>query len=226
MRKIRITIFMVLAVLMLTSVASALPPWIYGHVTLPGFAGPSSFDIDVTQNGDTDLPNADNYVGWCSDANHDIKTPATLYFTVYSSLNPVPTPPVPPANWNKINYVLNNDHGANQYVIQAVIWHYDGDVDPAIPPGFEELYAVIVNDADKNGAAFDPECGQKYAVILFHEAGTFESVEQPQPTQATIIVLKKTCDGTSVPEFPSLAVPAGMMIGMVGLVYFVRGRKY
>ncbi len=33
------------------------------------------------------------------------------------------------------------------------------------------------------------------------------------------------CGGPAVPEFPTLALPVGMMIGIVGLVYFVKKRQ-
>ena len=117
--------------------------------------------------------------------------------------------------------------GADKDTLQAVIWHYDGRPNP-IAPYNPAKYAELVGLADGN-KSFVPGCGQKYAVVLYHPTGTYENPAQAShPTQAIFLVLTKpTCPdpGIPAPEFPSLALPAGMLIGMVGLVYFVRGRE-
>ena len=226
-KKIRFGILIVVAILMLVSGASALPSWINAYVTHPGIVGPSYFDIKVTSNGDNDIKDGVTYVGWCADSQNYIYPPATLNFTVYSSLNTVPYPPVPTANWNKINYVLNNPMGADKDTLEAVFWHYDGRVTP-IEPYNHAKYAALVAAADGN-ATFVPDCGQKYAVVLYHETGTFENpVQRSHPTQAIFLVLTKPmCSdpGIPVPEFPTLALPAGMIIGLMGLVYVIRERE-
>jgi hypothetical protein len=208
MRKMKFGILLVFAVLALVSVASAALP---AQVTATiGHPGPVSYwDVDVTVGGG-DIPAANDYIGWCEDSQTFLGA-GTHVFMVYSSLGALPAG-LPTVDWHKVNYVINHKAGADQDTIQAVIWHYDGRPVP-VQPYNPALYAQIVNDADANGAAYVPDVGEMYAVILW-------SSRTAQP-----VFIELPVPDIPVPEFPTLALPVAMLIGVVGVVQYVRARK-
>jgi hypothetical protein len=200
-------ILMVLIVLALVSVASAaLPSQVTAMITYPGPV--SYWDVDVTSGGG-DIPTANDYVGMCGSSKNYISVGSHV-FNVYSSLKPLPSG-LPYANWNKINYVINHKAGADKYTLQAVIWYYDsgpyswGTVDPV-------KKAELIAEADKN-PNYVPGSGENYAVILWSSA-----TAQP-------IIIELPVPDIPVPEFPTLAVPVAMLVGVVGMVHYVRTRK-
>jgi hypothetical protein len=223
MRKMKFGILLVFAVLALVSVASAaLPSQVTATIAKPGSA--TYFGVDVT-NGGGEIPVA-YYDGWCE----DWQTYSSSYigiptiFDVYSSLDQpkIDQSGMPSANWNKINYVINNyDLGdANAATLQSVFWYYgfdsaDGWVPPVVLGTIDPtVKATIIADADTNGGAYVPShLGEYYAVVLW-------STETAQPA---FIVLP--IPDIPVPEFPTLALPIAMMIGVVGAVEYVRTRK-
>ena len=224
MRKMKFGILLVFAVLALVSVASALPTQAVGSITHPG---PSSYwDVDIvstTPGGDLDLPVAPDYVGWCADVGtgiDPINNPFT--FDVYSSLvPPSQVPAIPTANWKNINWVLNNKGGYNWKTIQMVIWHFDGQSSEPYPwhssmgtltQALKDEYDTLKPVADTHGA-FTPSCRDKYAIILY-------DVTKAQP-----IFVEGTTTCTETPEFPNLALPVGMMVGLIGAVYVIKGRE-
>jgi hypothetical protein len=200
-------ILMVFTVLALVSVASAaLPSQVIAKIAYPG---PDSYwDVDVTMGG-LDIPIANDYDGSCGSSKNSI-TQGVHEFNVYSSLGPLPSG-LPYANWNKINYVLNHKAGADKYTLQAVYWHYDsgsyswGTVDWT-------KYKQLVDAADAH-PTYVPGPGDTYAVILWSSA-----TAQP-------IFLEIPVPDIPVPEFPTLAVPVAMLVGVVGMVHYIRERK-
>ncbi len=216
MRKMKFGILLVFAVLALISVASAaLPSQVTATIASPGTATHSYWDVDVT-NGGGDIPAASDYVGWCADSVWTLN-PGTHIFNVYSSLEALPAG-LPTVNWNKVNYVINHKDGANAATIQAVIWYYDhGEItwNPAAPLGPVNAAdrAALIAAADANGVGYVPGPGDIYAVILW-SSRTVQPVfiELPIPTIPS-------------PEFPTLALPVAMLIGVVGAVQYIRARK-
>ena len=232
----KIGILVVLAVLALVSVVSAdLPSSIHGYVTYNGavWSIPTFMDIDVVPpTGNDDLPNANNYIGWCVDEPTPIYVPYDGTFEVFSSRN-LGSYPGYTVEWDKVNYILNNKGNAKWPAIQAAIWHYsnskygkgyipDGWFSPGGSQyggtqyyvGIQEEYNALVADAEANGAGFNPICGQKYAVILYVSG----SVQ-------TIFLEGTLPPCTNAPEFPTLALPVAMMIGVVGVVHVIKGRE-
>ena len=120
--------------------------------------------------------------------------------------------------YHKVNYVLNHDQGANAATLQQVFWHYDGgsyawNPDAPLGPFDGNLYATIIADADTNGGSYVPGPGNDYAVILW-------SARTAQP-----VFIKLPIPEIPSPEFPTIALPVAMLIGLVGVVQYVRSRK-
>jgi len=226
MRNYRLGILIVLLVMVLVSVASAaLPSSITAYVTYPGSS--SYFDLHVvttTGGDDTDLAPLTTYNNaWCADTENTI-VPGSSHVYTFNVISSIPQPyPVtsPVVNWQAVNYVINNKGIMNKYTIQRVIWYYDGDPDYVWgSPDMTQVNAKIVETNTFIGsypAWYPTYCGQHYAVIL-DNPGTAQliMVELPLPT---------CVPPPNVPEFPTVALPIGMMIGIVGLVYVIKGRE-
>jgi len=127
-------------------------------------------------------------------------------------------------NWDKINYVINHKNGAKWDTVQAVIWHYLGEAPPYTGGSIDGYdtgkYQELIDNADLHGVGYSPYCREKYAIILYQSGlqAIFAEVSVP------------TVDCTNpppipTPEFPTIALPAGMLVSLVGLIYLVRGRE-
>jgi len=217
LRKVRLGILMIIALLALVSVVAADQATIHFY---PNDINKKVYwDVDVIS-GSALLPVANDYAGWCADMVVSIGE-GTHTFEVYSSLDPSSLPDtIVDQNWDKINWVINHKNGADWKTVQAVIWHYLGKSQPyhsSIDGWSENKYNELITDADNYGAGFVPFCNQKYAVILYKSGYQPIFVEVDMPDNCN--------NPPPVPEFPSIVLPAGMIFGMAGLVYFVRGRK-
>jgi hypothetical protein len=208
MRKMKFGILLVFAVLALVSVASAgLPSQVTANIVTSG--SQSYWDVDVTIGGG-DI-SANNYIGWCSYAYTYLANGTDVPFNVYSSLGLLPAN-LPSANWNKINYVINHKGTADKFTIQRAIWHYAINGPIAWGTYDEAKYNALIAAADAN-PTYVPDVGEKYAVILWKSTSSQPVfIEVPIPTIPS-------------PEFPTLALPVAMMIGLVGAVQYVRARK-
>lgn len=210
MRKSTLNAIFFIALIGLVAVASAaLPAQVTANIAHPGTL-PAYWTVDITSGGNVDLPNSPPlYPGWCSDSIHSITT-GTHTFDVYSSLEPNPAP-ISPLNWQKINYVMNHKGAATKYDIQAVIWYYDGGPYPWGSPNPSTVSALITA-ADTYLAAhpgYAPGPGDVYGVVLWSgERAQSIVIEVPIPY--------------SSPEFPSLALPVGMVIGVVFALYIAK----
>jgi hypothetical protein len=216
MRKMQLGILLVVAVITLVSVASAALP---ASVTaVIGHPGPQSYwDVDVTNGGNVDLPTMNDYVGWCADSKTGLG-PGTFSFKVYSSLSPGSLPSgFPTVQWNKVNYVINHKGSADKFTVQAVIWHYDGGYHNWGPLNQVQMessadYLALVAAADAN-PTYVPVAGENYAVILWSR------------TNAQPVFIEVPVPPPSIPEFPTLALPVAMLIGVVGAVQLFKTRK-
>ncbi len=215
-------ILLLLVVLALISVASAALPANPVSATLTYKGGPEWYwTINVNTASIPEVP-ALMYEGWCADKYHYIgstSTPKTYNsFTAYDSRDPNSwaNTAMPPANWKAINWIMNNKHN-DWRINQAALWHFDGE-----PNGFPESWDVkgydkgafttYINSVDIN---FIPACGETYAVILY----------DPLRNDQVIFVERPTPACTNTPEFPTLALPVAMMLGVVYTVHVIKGRE-
>jgi len=227
-KTMKFVMLMVMAAFALISVASASLP---GAVTATGIypASPlnSYWTIDVTKSSATEVPAALGYEGWCVDTGNSTYVGQSYDYTAYSSLGTLPNG-IPTIDWKAINYILNVAPSNGDWRIrQAAMWHYDGmsstplpahdNVQPQTsdPSGYnKDVYLEYIKDIDLHKRSFVTECGAKYAIILYH-----------QGTQVVIVEGKTDSCQTSAPEFPSLALPVAMLIGVVGAVEYIKTRK-
>ena len=223
MKKMNVGILLVFAVMALVSVASAFPTEVKGDLIFP--SSTSYLKVDVQHGGDTSFPNA-LYTGWCADSLNSISASDNPFtFNSYSTLAlPIPAGPTP-ADWNKINYVINHNAGKSWKASEMAFWTfgnggipfpnplYPGPAGTVADPADVAQYDALVAAANAN-PDFEPICDQKYAVVLY------------SPGQQTIFVEKDMPKCTPSPEFPSMALPLGMIIGLVGLVLVVKRREF
>ncbi|HNX18478.1 MAG TPA: hypothetical protein PKM50_09170 [Methanoregula sp.] len=212
MRKLLLSSIFVVAILALVATASAaLPPTVTATISNPGAT--SYWDVTITSGGNGDLPNG-YYPGWCADSQQAINS-GSHTFDVYSSLGANPTS-INSANWHKINYILNHKGDANKYTVQAAIWYFDGGIIPwGTPEGTKDSgkLGALIADAEANGGSYSPGPGDVYAVILWNG----------ESTQA--IIIEVPIPDIPVPEFPSIALPVSMLLGVVFIVHVARSRK-
>ena len=231
LKKFRSGILLVIAILALVSVASAaLPdPVTVNHVfshTLPSY-----WDIEVTEGASPEVPvSGPHYFGWCSDYIGRLSASGTHTFTAYSTIDTLGSSvgsgilPGPTANWSAINYIINHKGSYSWRIIQAVMWHYDGKVNPPFDGGSigawtsadQALYDAFVAEIQANaGTNYAPPSTGRYAVFLWDTAGVQGIfVEDPMNNRPP-----------PVPEFPTVALPIAMMVGMVGVVQFLKRRE-
>ena len=235
LKKFRSGILLVIAILALVSVASAaLPdPVTVNHVfshTLPSY-----WDIEVTEGASPEVPvSGPHYFGWCSDYIGRLSASGTHTFTAYSTIDTLGSSvgtsvlPGPTANWSAINYIINHKGSYSWRIIQAVLWHYDGKVNPPFPEGSiggwstvgptsdQALYNAFVAEVEANaGPHYDPPADGRYAVFLWDTSGV----------QGIFIEALMRNRPPPVPEFPTAAIPIVMMIGTVGVVQFLKRRE-
>jgi hypothetical protein len=221
MRKTTLSAVLFIALIALVAVASAaLPSTVDGTLGHPGYVD-SYWTVNIISGGNSDLPNSPPlYLGWCADSQVGIGT-GLHTFNVYSSLDPANPSPISDANWRKINYVINHKGTLNKYEVQTIVWKYDGG-EPAAgwwdttPTSIDwTKVSTAMSAADAYVAAnptYAPGPGDVYAVILWSGRDSQDIfIEVPIPY--------------SSPEFPSLALPVGMMLGLVSAIYVVKSRE-
>jgi hypothetical protein len=212
--------FLIISLLALVTVVSAgLPTTAGGRIT-DGSTSYWDLTFSSTNPVPSDIQYNRMYPGWSLDSVSDI-SPDAATFQVYSSLGPLPAT-LPAIEWNKINYMLNNKGTYNKYALQAAIWHYSGTEIPSGFPSFDQKECdKIIAAADLHGEHFVPTTGQKYAVILYAPVTSSKDLKGTYQ----LIVAELPFPSIPAPEFPSLALPVGMVLGIAGSVYFIKGRK-
>lgn len=108
-----------------------------------------------------DIANA-TYKGWCADTNAPFVTGVVLAAHAYSSYDP--EAPIPNAQWDKINYILNHKKYADQMEIQNAIWFFIDNCNEDAT--LNAVSQGLVNAANENGEGFIPTQGQILAVVL------------------------------------------------------------
>jgi hypothetical protein len=213
LKKMKIGILFVLAALLLVSVVSA--DTISGTMIYPSNSG-NYFDVSLADGTKAPL--------WCVELHKDINV-GSYQFERYSSLDPsIPVGTTVP--WDLINYLCNHHDATHWKEYQLAIWYF---IDPTQTPAvvnaylngrgdhtFDSydtgVYNALIADTIANGDGFTPGPGDCYAVVLY-------------VTSTTQMVFYCAQVPTTAPEFPTLALPMGMLIGVVGAVYVVKGRE-
>ncbi|MDG6258188.1 MAG: thioester domain-containing protein [Methanomicrobiaceae archaeon] len=216
MKKALMVGIILLAVMMMVGVAAADPigtgkvKWIFtGDLNdLAAGIDDSYWDATVTVSPCPQVPTGD-YLGWCV-SGEDMRNgeyEATFYDSRFGN--------VPERfadyGWNEINWILNNKGDASEEAIQAAIWIFDGG---EVLPGYETWddgadFQYLVDNAEDD---FVPGPGDVYAVI----------VDSGENIQCNIIEVQVPFES---PEFPTLAVPVGLLVGMVGAVAVIKGKR-
>jgi PKD repeat protein len=133
-------------------------------VTMRTVYAPNSWFIMTLSNipAGYDVTNG-QYPGWCvevatnmtPDVNHNVK--------LYSSYDPgMPSIFNTYDNWDKVNYIINNDEGLSRHTIQEVIWYFICN-DP-LPVNNSDAQNLAA-DANASGDGFVPVYGQKIAIL-------------------------------------------------------------
>lgn len=102
------------------------------------------------------------YPGWCVEVDVNMTLDLPLAVGLYSSYNSNMPELFKSANWDKVNYVINNYQNNSRHSVQEVIWKFIcNDPLPANDTYAQELY----DDANANGGGFVPTFGQKIAIL-------------------------------------------------------------
>jgi hypothetical protein len=211
MRNMKFGFLLVFAILALVATASAaLPTSLVATLSHPGSNSYWGVNVNsITPVADSDILTTE-YVGWCADSQTGLTT-GSHTFNVYSSLGALPSG-MPSVNWYAVNWIINNKGNADMYTVQAALWHYDGGPHPWGTINTADYDALIAGGDAAAAAHFVPGENQVYAVILW-QSGT-----QPVFIEVPIKTIPS-------PEFPSLAAPIGMLIGVVGAAQYIKTRK-
>lgn len=104
------------------------------------------------------------------------------------------------AEWNKINWVLNNKGAATAGEVQVAIWTLRGQTIPSRYSAWNtDVAQALVTQAD---AEYVPECYPAVGAVLIVPSGEYQSqwaiIEIPMP---------ECEDPPAVPEFPTMMIP-------------------
>jgi hypothetical protein len=232
MRNLKHSILIVIAVLALVSVASAVPPEITLN-SLTWLNDPDSYFRVVTATGDFEVPPGGydamclevNTLGGQLDGGMTWKAwDSRLYYDDVSGL----PPEVQTMNYHILNWVANNPH-ADWRITQAVVWKLDGQawanypgwLSGAIAGYNKAAYDIYWAEAQTHTDYAPSEPGEYFVVILTKQYIN----EEQESVAAQPMALRVPIRDIPSPEFPSLALPIAMLIGMVGVVGFVRMKK-
>jgi hypothetical protein len=243
MRKMKLGILLVVALLALVSCASAFPPLptsltITHPITAPG---PNSYFrihvLTTTPTGNEYLP-IGYYDGMCMGWKVTGVGPFHSY-KVYDSrtVTPAQLPTyIATVDWKKINWVANHlyDDGnaatTKDWVItQAAIWRL-GDADDGSYPadGITGPFTVAMKGALNTyysgiSTMVPSQPNEWYAVILVKDYYTSAGVHIVG--QPILIRVQIPPEDEQVPEFPTLALPVALLVGIAGAVEYIRTKK-
>jgi hypothetical protein len=222
MKKMKFGILLAFAVIVLVSVASALPSSTTASVNVQ--SGPSYFKI-TTATGDSELM-AGPYDGWCSGFDIHGIGDQTKPYNVYDSRGDLSALPlyITTTNWNKVNWIINNPN-PDWKITQAAIWKVDGGSGVDYPSdtytlGYSETEFLAYMELVKEQGGFVPTTGQYYAAVFDKEYEKDGKIVIGQP-----VIIPVFIPPINTPEFPTLALPMAMLIGVVGVVEYFRVKK-
>lgn len=135
----------------------------------PASTGAGQYRATVAASGTTPLPAAlpaGRYAAWCG--MHPQDAVGTGTFTATTA------PPIAPAVWNRINYILNHKIGTILDV-QEALWTLLGTMTVAELNATAHLNAIAMyQDATVLGDAFTPAAGQRIGVLLRASAAGYQ----------------------------------------------------
>lgn len=230
MRKAIYILLVALALMGLTGVASAYDPLGLDlpddSVTLriTSVGGEAYINVQLSNiDPGYDIENGD-YWGWCVDGDDIIYYPVNYNdCRLYSSYDDAVPNYVAVDDWDKINYIVNQFRdgaypAATYREVQAAIWYFtprDNDVSYYVAnAGWtinDAIYQTILADANNGGDGFFPGYNDVVGIVC-------DNGDCVQVVFVEIVF-------TPVPEFPVLAVPVGLLVGMVGVVAMIKGRE-
>jgi hypothetical protein len=112
---------------------------------------PSGFDVTNGQ-----------YLGWCVDTSITMVRGTDHTVTLYDSYDPALPAPFHNPNWDKANWILNNENSFTISAIQSAIWYVLGEVPwDQMGTGAHTLVA----SANVSGVGFHPQAGQVIAIV-------------------------------------------------------------
>lgn len=103
------------------------------------------------------------YNGWCIEEFTTISSGKDYSVQLYSYNNPPSN--YTTAQWDKVNWILNNSSGYDQNQIQQAIWNYTGN---------NSYNNDLIQAAELYGAGFVPEAGQLMAVVVIPDTETHD----------------------------------------------------
>jgi hypothetical protein len=143
---------------------------------------PSYFDVQLLFEGSGyDVYDEAWYDGWCGDSMVIMSPNQDYGVQMYLSteLDELPDYAKDDEDWEKVNYLLNQDYGADWQTMQAAIWTFTDS-----NPTFSELWgmdadllAEIVADVNANSAGFYPGEGQWMAIIIDPNDGVTQTTQ-------------------------------------------------
>lgn len=237
MRKMKFVILMLIAALAFVSVASALPDTLtIKNADITGPNSPDSYFQIITQNGDTELP-AGSHDAMCMGWKIFGKWYGTEWTTWDTRIANSYPDYMGTIEWNRVNWIANNVFDGSKYgftaspddwkITQAALWKLDGGksspgpyTDNAYIKTYDNAKFQAYWTAVQSAAAgsFVPGEGQYYVALLTKDANDWVA----QPIAIRVYIPEHNIPS---PEFPTLALPVAMLIGLAGAVEYVRTKK-
>jgi hypothetical protein len=234
-------IILVLALFALVSITAASQgEQISASGIYTGKTGPTYWRVNIITADPSALvlTTTGQHPSWCSDLVGHLTSPfGPKQFSVYSTLYSMSSfPPgskaatIGATGWQKINWIINQPSTIDYRIKQAGIWKLDGASLQTYPHDGDICPDINVVPASQGGCqfgyntgdydtfmgsidtSFSPGIGDKVAIVLYS-------------TDAQEIFVEETRTGNTAPEFPTLALPVGMLIGVIGLVYITKKRE-
>jgi len=175
----------------------------YPNMNIPGsnediemyvtYGEESYFDIEINISGSEtnyDIKD-DTYLGWCFQKNVMMTRNQWHNITMYHSYDPDKPDKYKNAQWDIINYIINNKGDATPDEIQEAIWYFMEGFEPTIA-GVQPL----IIRAENYGCNFCPNPGQKIAVIV-NLSDSVKDPDYPAVQRAFIEVELKFYEGES-----------------------------
>ena len=187
MKKILILAILIGILALVTAASAQLPGNVSGKASYPAVQTNSYMDVYIYSGGNAALPDSPPYyAGWCPDPARVLLNDQNQTWQVYSTLSPLPSF-IPPANWNAINWLMNNDAGYDAHVIQTALFRLENSTASWTPVNTTQVNTLVT--AAEAHSTFVPAKGQVYVIYLWNSplyqgsliTETVPSCNQPKP---------------------------------------------
>ena len=134
--------------------------------------------------------------------------------------------PVTRATWNQVNYVFNHaPSGTSWQNLQGAIWVLMGTAPPFDITVQPDVVDDLVTDAQDHASTWSPGVCDSGPGRYGRRVCGYPSSCKPSrnPPMVTDLLYTKPvpCHSTPSPEFPTLALPVGMLVGLIGAVLYI-----